>query len=164
MCANFILLANGTAGNKVVDEDRKSRPPEVTFNDSLGAKSPEMARERRGMDRVKERGTGGRWYIHPTLVVEVSVVKNPVSEGRTWKKGCIIRQVLNGTKYKGVSGGRRLNVAGEGEIEGVNYGGFGDNGGVIIVEGSVDLVIVRESVGRSKFSARKDFPDDVKVL
>ena len=91
MCANLILLANGAAGDKVVDEDGKSRPPKVAFNDSFGAKTSEMAREGRGMDRVKERGTGGRWHIHSTLVVEVSVVKSPVSEGRAWKKGCSIR-------------------------------------------------------------------------
>ena len=69
MCASLILLANGTAGNKVVDEDGKSRPPKVMFNYSLGAKTSKMAREGRGMDRVKERGTGGRWYIHSTFVV-----------------------------------------------------------------------------------------------
>ena len=55
-------------------------------------------------------------------------------------------------------------MAGEGKIEGINYGWFRNNGGVIIVEGSVDLVIARESVGRSEFSARKDLPDNVKVL
>ena len=55
-------------------------------------------------------------------------------------------------------------MAGEGEVEGINYGGFRNNGGVIIVEGSVDLVIARESIGGSEFSARKDLPDDVKVL
>ena len=69
MCASLILLANGTAGNKVVDEDGKSRPPKVTFNYSLGAKTSKMAREGRGMDRVEERGMGGRWYIHTTFVV-----------------------------------------------------------------------------------------------
>ena len=90
MCANFILLANGAAGNKVIDEYGKSRPLKVAFNDSLGAKSSEMARERRGMDGMKERGTSGRWYIHSTLVVEVSVVKSPVSEGGTWEEGCFI--------------------------------------------------------------------------
>ena len=69
MCASLILLANGTAGNKVVDEDGKSRPPKVTFNYSLGAKMSKMAREGRGMDRVEERGTGRWWYIHTTFVV-----------------------------------------------------------------------------------------------
>ena len=91
MCANLVLLADGAAGNKVIDEDGKSRPPKVAFNDGLGAKASEMARERRGMDGMKERGTGGWWYIHSTLVVEVSVVKSPVSEGGAWEERCIIR-------------------------------------------------------------------------
>ena len=65
VCVDFILLANGATGN----EDGKSRPPKVTFNDSLGAKTSKMAREGRGMDRVEERGAGGRRYVHSTLVV-----------------------------------------------------------------------------------------------
>ena len=84
MCANLILLANGAAGNKVIDEDGKSRPPKVAFNDGFGTETSEMARERRGMDGMKERGAGGWWYIHSTFVVEVSIVESPVSEGRTW--------------------------------------------------------------------------------
>ena len=91
MCANFVLLANSAAGNKVIDKDGKSRPPKVAFNNGLDAKTSEMARERRGMDGMKERGTGGRWYVHSTFIVEVSVVKSPVSEGGTWEEGCIIR-------------------------------------------------------------------------
>ena len=43
MCANFVLLADGVAGNEVIDEDGKSRPPKVTFNDGLGAETSEMA-------------------------------------------------------------------------------------------------------------------------
>ena len=43
MCAGFVLLADGAASNEVVDEDRKSRPPKVAFNDGLGAKTSEMA-------------------------------------------------------------------------------------------------------------------------
>ena len=50
------------------------------------------------------------------------------------------------------------------KIEGVDYGRFGNNRGVIIVEGSVNLIIARESVGRSEFSTREDLPDDVEVL
>ena len=91
MCTGSVLLANGAARNKVIDENGKSRPPKVAFNDGLGAKTSEMAQERRGMDGMKERGTGGRWYVHSTFIVEVSVVKSPVSEGGTWEEGCIIR-------------------------------------------------------------------------
>ena len=65
----FVLLADGAAGNKVVDEHRKSRPPKVAFNNSLGAKASKVAREGGGMDEVKERGPGGGWYIHPSFVV-----------------------------------------------------------------------------------------------
>ena len=55
-------------------------------------------------------------------------------------------------------------MAGEGEVEGVNYCGFGNNGGIVIVKGSVDLVIAREGVGGGEFSTREDFPDNVEVL
>ena len=90
MCANFVLLADGAASNEVIDEDGKSRPPKVVFNDGPGAKTSEVTRERGGMDGVEERGTGGRWYIHATFIVEVSIVKSPVSEGGTWEERCII--------------------------------------------------------------------------
>ena len=106
MRANFILLANGAASDKVVDENRKSRPPKVSFDDGFGAKSSEMTRERGGMDGVQKRGTGGRWNIHSAFIVEVSIVKSPISNGGTWEEGCVFRQVLNSAEYKGVGGGR----------------------------------------------------------
>ena len=37
MCADLILLANGTTGDEVVDKDGKSRPPKVAFDDGFGA-------------------------------------------------------------------------------------------------------------------------------
>ena len=55
-------------------------------------------------------------------------------------------------------------MAGEGEIEGINHGGFRNDGGIVIVEGSVDLTIAREGIGGGKFSTREDFPNDVEVL
>ena len=55
-------------------------------------------------------------------------------------------------------------MAGKGKIEGVDYGRFGDDGGIIIVKGSVDLVVAGEGVGGGKFGTRKNFPDDVEVL
>jgi hypothetical protein len=45
--ANLILLANGTSGYKTGDEGGKARPPEVSFNNCLGAKASEVTREGR---------------------------------------------------------------------------------------------------------------------
>ena len=106
MCADLVLLADSAASNEVIDEDGKSGPPKVTLNDGLGAEASKMTRERRGMDGMKERRTGGRWYIHSTFIVEVSVVKSPVGKGGTWEEGSTLRQVLNSAKYKGIGGGR----------------------------------------------------------
>ena len=55
-------------------------------------------------------------------------------------------------------------MAGEGEIEGINYGGFRDDRDVVIVKRSVDLVVARESISGSEFSTRENFPDNVEVL
>ena len=55
-------------------------------------------------------------------------------------------------------------MAGKGEIKGINDGGFGDDGGIVIIKGSVDLVVTRESVGGGEFGTRENFPDDVEVL
>ena len=71
---------------------------------------------------------------------------------------------MDSTKDKRVGGGRRLNVAGKGKIESTNYGRFRDNGGIIIVKGSVDLVVAGEGVGGGKFGTRENFSDDVEVL
>ena len=104
MCASFVLLENSTTSDKVVDKYRKSWPPKITFNNGLGMEMSEVAREGRGMDGVKERGLSGRWYIHSTFIVEVSIVESPVGERGTWEERGIIRQVLNGMKYKGIRG------------------------------------------------------------
>ena len=55
-------------------------------------------------------------------------------------------------------------MAGKGEIEGINDCGFGDDRGVVIVKGSVDLVVAREGVGGGEFGTRENLPDDVEVL
>ena len=89
--ADLVLLAYGATSNEVVDEYRQPRPPKVALNDGFGAKMSEMARERGGMDGMKKRGTGGRWYIHSTFIVEMAIVEGPVGEGGTWEEGCILR-------------------------------------------------------------------------
>jgi hypothetical protein len=47
MSANLILLANGTSCHKTGDEGGKAWPPEVLFNNCLGAKTSEVTREER---------------------------------------------------------------------------------------------------------------------
>ena len=94
----------------------------------------------------------------------MSVIKGPVGEGRPGKKGSFIGQVLDSTKDEGITGRGRLDMTGKGKIEGVNDGGFRDDGGIIIVKGSIDLVVAGEGVGRGEFGAREHFPDDVEVL
>ena len=53
MCASLVLLANGTASNKVIDEHRESQPTKITFNNGLGVKMSEVAREGGRVDGVK---------------------------------------------------------------------------------------------------------------
>ena len=55
-------------------------------------------------------------------------------------------------------------MTGEGEIEGVDDGRFGNDSSVVIIRGSVNLVIVGESVSRGEFSTGEDLPNDVEVL
>ena len=67
-------------------------------------------------------------------------------------------------KYKGICGGRRLDVTGKSKIKSIDHGGFGNNRGVIIIGRSVNLIIAGESVSGSEFSTREDLPNDVEVL
>ena len=53
MCTNFVLLADGTTSDKVIDENRKSQPPKIMFDNGFGAKSSEVAQEGGRMDGVK---------------------------------------------------------------------------------------------------------------
>ena len=45
MSVSLVLLTDSTASNKVVDEDRETRPPEVTFHDGLSTEMSEVTRE-----------------------------------------------------------------------------------------------------------------------
>ena len=91
VCANLVLLANGTTGDEVIDEYRKSWPPKIVFNNGFGAKTSKVAREGRGVDGVKQRGPSRWWYIHAALIVEVAIVKSPVDERRTGKERGTVR-------------------------------------------------------------------------
>ena len=82
MMVYLVLLARGTARDKGIDKGGQTRPPEVMFNDGLGAEMPCMLRSGGFMQRANEGAAGQWWYIHSSLKVEAAVLKGPVSEGR----------------------------------------------------------------------------------
>jgi hypothetical protein len=53
--ANLILLTNGASCHEIGDEGGKARPPEVSFNNCLGAEASEMTREGGRVYRVEYR-------------------------------------------------------------------------------------------------------------
>ena len=57
-----------------------------------------------------------------------------------------------------------MDMVGESEIESVDDCRIRDDGGISVVGGGVNLVVAGKSVGGSKFGARENFPDNIKVL
>ena len=83
MMVYLVLLACGAARDKGIDKGGQTRPPEVTFDDGPGAETPCMSGGGGFVQGANKGAAGRRWYIHPSLKVEVAVLKGPVSEGRT---------------------------------------------------------------------------------
>ena len=67
MMVHLVLLAHGTARDKGIDKGGQTRPPEVTFNDGLGAEMPCMPGGGGFMQRANKGAAGCQWYIH-TLI------------------------------------------------------------------------------------------------
>ena len=63
MMVDLVLLACGTARDKGIDKGGQTRPPEVVFNDGLGAEMPRMPGGGGFMQRANEGAVGCRWYI-----------------------------------------------------------------------------------------------------
>jgi hypothetical protein len=80
------------------------------------------------------------------------------------KQRGLFRQVLDGSEYEGIGGGQVLNVANKREIESTNDSRGGNDGGVDVIQGSVNMSSARESIGWSHLGSRKDLPYDVEVL
>ena len=83
MMVHFVLLACGAARDKGIDEGGQARPPEVTFDDGLGAETPCVSRGGEFVQRANEGAASRQWYIHLSLKVEAAILKGPVSEGGT---------------------------------------------------------------------------------
>ena len=53
MSVGFVLLADRTTSDEVLDKGGETWPPEIPFQNCFGAKDTHMTRQGGGMDRVK---------------------------------------------------------------------------------------------------------------
>ena len=58
MMVYLVLLACGAARDKGIDKGGQTRPPEVMFNDGLGAETPCMPGSRGFVQRANEGAVG----------------------------------------------------------------------------------------------------------
>ena len=116
----FVLLADGTASDKVFDKGGEARLPEIPFQNCLGAKDTHVTRQRGGMDRVEQGRASGRGYEHSIAEIKMSVIERPVGERGTSEQGRALVQCSECFKYEGIRGGGGLNVTGEHEIKRVD--------------------------------------------
>ena len=120
----FVLLADGTASDKVFDKGGEARPPEIPFQNCLGTKDTHMTSQRGGMDGVEQGRVSRRGYEHPIAEIKMSVIERPVGKRGTSEQGRALVQRSECFKYEGIRGGGGLNVTGEREIKRVDDHGF----------------------------------------
>ena len=75
MSVNFVLLANSTSRNKMLDKGGQARPPEVAFEDRLGVEDSHVAQKGRSMDQMEEGRVGRGRDIQSLAEIEVAIVK-----------------------------------------------------------------------------------------
>ena len=117
MMVHLVLLACGAARHKGIDKGGQTRPPEVTFDDGLGAETPCMSGGGGFVQRANEGAVGRQWYIHSSLKVEVAILKGPISEGRTREQRGAILHGLDCFQNKGVGRGRGFDMVCEREVK-----------------------------------------------
>ena len=164
MMVHLVLLAHGTARDKGIDKEGQTRPPEVTFDDGLGAKMPCMSRGGGFVQRANEGVVSCQWYIYSSFKVEAAVLKGPISEGRTREQRGAILHGLDCFQNKGVRRGRGFDMVCEGEVKSLDNHWIQDNGNINIVISSVDEVFSRKGISRCHPCPRCDLPADIEVL
>ena len=87
MGVDFVLLTEGASINEVFYKGRETRPPKVTFKDSLGMEDTHVTHGGGRVDGVEERGVGQWGNIHPSLKVKVSIVISPIRHRRVREQG-----------------------------------------------------------------------------
>ena len=111
MVVHLVLLASGTARDKGIDKGGQTRPPEVVFDNGFGMKTLCMPSGGGFVQRANKGVAGRWWHIHPSLKVEVTILKGPVSEGRAREQRGAILHSLDCLQNKGVRRGREIGRA-----------------------------------------------------
>ena len=164
MMVYLVLLASGTARDKGIDKGGQTRPPEVTFDDGFGMKTPCMPGGGGFVQRANEGAVGCQWYIHSSLKVEVAILKGPVSEGRIREQRGAILHSLDCFQNKGVRRGRGFDMACKGEVKSLDDHWIWDNGNINVVISGVDEIFLRKGVSGRHPCPRCDLPADIEVL
>ena len=77
-------------------------PPEIPFQNRLGAKDTHMTRQRGGMDGVEQGRASGRRYEHSIAEVKMSVIERPVGERGPSEQWRALIQSSECLKYEGI--------------------------------------------------------------
>ena len=87
MSVNFVLLANSTTSNEMLDKGGKAWPPEVVFQDRFSAEDFHVAQEGGRVDRVEEGRAGRGGNVHPLAKVKMAIVHRPVQKSGVSEQG-----------------------------------------------------------------------------
>ena len=98
------------------------------------------------------------------MEIKVSIVKGPIREGGMSEQGGALSQSCQGSGDGGIRSRGVLDVMGWDEIEGIDNYRVWNNGGMCVILSGVDVVLVKESIGRSHLCPRSNLLDNVKVL
>ena len=116
------------------------------------------------MDQMEEGRVGRGRNIQSFVEIEMAIVKRPVQKSGSSEQGRSLIQGCKGFEDKGIRGREGLDVAREGEVEGIDDHRIWEDGGVCIVGGGIQVILLRKGISRSHLCPWGNLPDDVTIL
>jgi hypothetical protein len=161
---HLVGLANGTAGDKALDERIKARPPEVLCHKVLGVEDAAVAPGSRLVEGGNKVVVGALGDIESPLEVQLFIVVQPVLSVGTGKKGGPFIEGLEGREHEGVRGGGQGDFVSKGDIDGAGEEVIREEHELQVVIGYVDVVAAGEGIGGTHLDARSVVEVQVVVL
>ena len=94
----------------------------------------------------------------------MAIVKQPVRKSGSSEQGRTVIQGCKGFENEGIRDRGGLDVAREGEIEGIDDHRIWEDGSVCIVGSGIQVILSRKGISGSHLCPWGNLPDDVKVL